>query len=559
MDHFFKITFIILVHLTFCSLLSKAEKTIPFINEADSLSYILMNSNLSVCERNVIFNKQGEKYLKDENYVKALDYFKYALKYADTCGDPDAKAEAFEKIADIYYSVNEYEKALPSYLDAIQQYYLAGKSEETIEILDDISNIYLDLKMYSNALKSLQISRKYYCNNPKKYQTQLISNSLNIGVVYGQQEILDSSLYFFKHALSDAKDEDTTIAYGGILNNIGAIYSKMEKNDTALKYYNEAYLLFQRIKYKKGIGISLGNIAYLDQKDKKYSEAIEKFLKAIKLLVEAKASYHLMNVYQNISDSYKNIGKYNEALVFNEKYLTLQDSIASSERINNLMETETKYKIAQKDNELKILEQQKLLIQQDNKIKETRQYFLIGGLVLFLFLGFLVYRNLRFSIKNIRLKEVLLSKEKQQLATELELKNKDLENYALRIVEKNEFLENLKKEIASLHGADEDIKRLLNISNSIRNTLTLDNETLELENKINQVYNGYMNKLDVKFPSLSKTDKRLSALMVLDLSSKDIASIMNITPESVKKGRYRLRKKLNLESEDDIANFLKSL
>jgi DNA-binding CsgD family transcriptional regulator/uncharacterized protein (UPF0305 family) len=187
------------------------------------------------------------------------------------------------------------------------------------------------------------------------------------------------------------------------------------------------------------------------------------------------------------------------------------------------------------------------------------QYFLAGGLVFFLILGFLVYRNLRFSIKNIQLKQVLLSKEKQHLATELELKNKDLENYALRIVEKNEFLENLKKEIASLHGADEDIKRLLNISNSIRNTLTLDSETLELENKINQVYNGFMNKLDERFPSLSKTDKRLSALMVLDLTSKDIASIMNITPESVKKGRYRLRKKLNLESEEDIANFLKSL
>jgi|GEM_PF-1642716 len=559
MGHFFKHSIFVIVPLIFGFLTTSANKATPFTNEADSLSYILSNSKLSVCERTAIFKKQGEKYQKEENFLKALDYYKYALKYADTCGNPNEKGIAYENIADIYYSVNEYEKALPSYLEAIQQFYLASKTENIIDILDDISNIYLDLKMYSNALKSLQISRQYYFNNPKKYQTQLMSNSLNIGVVYGQQGNLDSSLYFFKNALSDAKNEDTTIEYGGILNNIGAIYSKMEKNDTALKYYNEAYLLFQRIKNKKGIGISLANIAYLDQKDGNYSQAIEKFLKSIKYLVDANASYHLLNVYQNISDAYKNIGKYNEALLYNEKYLTLQDSIASIERINNLMETETQYKIAQKDNELKILEQQKLLIQQDNKIKETRQYFLIGGLVLFLFLGFLVFRNLRISIKNIRLKEVLLSKEKQHLATELELKNKDLENYALRIVEKNEFLENLKKEIAALHGADEDIKRLLNISNSIRNTLTLDNETLELENRINQVYHGFMNKLDEKFPSLSKTDKRLSALMVLDLSSKDIASIMNITPESVKKGRYRLRKKLNLESEEDIAVFLKAL
>lgn len=528
-------------------------------NEADSFNLVLTSSNVAVCECAKINNKQGEKYLKEEKYVQALDYYLYALNYADTCGDAYEKAFANEHIADIYYAVNEYEKALPSYLEAIQHYNQCSEIENSIDILDDISNIYLDLKMYPNAMKSLMLSRGYYLSNPEEYENQIVTNSLNIGVVYGEQGELDSSLFFFKNALSDARKMDTTIIYGGILNNIGAIYSKLEKNDTAFKYYNEAFLLFQRIKNKKGMGISLGNMAYLDQKAGKYADAIQKYLKSIEYIVEGNSPYHLLNIYQNLSDSYKNSGKYNEALVYNEKYLLLQDSIASSERVNSLMQTETQYKIAQKDNELKMLEQQKLLIQQDNKIKEIRQYFLLGGLALFLFIGILVFRNMRFSIKNIRLKQELLTKEKQQLASDLKLKNKDLENYALRIVEKNEFLENLKKEIAALHGADEDIKRLLNISNSIRNTLTIDSETLELENKINQVYHGFLNKLDDKLPLLTKTEKRLCTLMVLDLSSKDIASIMNITSESVKKGRYRLRKKLNLESEDDIATFLKAL
>jgi tetratricopeptide (TPR) repeat protein len=550
---------LIIVPLVLCSLSGFANKTTNINNEADSLNFILGNSKISTCEILRIFKKQGEKFQKEENYLKALDYYNYALNYSDTCADYYEKAQVLEKIADVYCEVNDYEKALPIYLEAIQQYNNVSKIENTFKILDNISNLYLDIGLYPNALYCLKLSRYFYLGHARNHITELMKNSLNIGVAYGQQNILDSSLYFFKNALHYADIKNSPIEYGGILNNIGAIYSKKEQIDTALKYYNEALFLFKKIEYKKGVGISLGNIAYINKKEKKYTEAIEKFLKSIQYLIEAKALYNLLVVYQDISETYKDAGKYNEALFYNEKYLSLQDSISSNERINNLMQTEMHYKIAQKDNELKILEQQKLLIQKENDIKEIRQYFLVGGLALFLFIGFLVFRNMRFSIRNIQLKQNLLAKEKQQLATDLELRNKDLENYAFRIVEKNEFLENLKKEIAALHGADQDIKRLLNISNSIRSNLHIDNEALELENKINEVYKGFMNKLDIKYPDLSKTEKRLCSLMVLDLSSKDIASILNIAPESVKKGRYRLRKKLNLESEEDISNFLKSL
>ena len=553
MSHKLKILVLIIVHSIFLNTNVFAINKSVFNNEADSLNYILVKSKISSCERVSIFNKQGEKNQKEKKYIKAIDYFKYALIYLDSCGNKFEKAQVYEHIADVYNYVNDYERALPLYFDAIKKYSLISKPKNIIHILDGLSSIYLNLEMFSNALYCLNFSQKYYIKNKKIFKNELSSNSLKIGVVYARKGNFDSSLFFFKRALSFISESDSSNTYGGILNNVGAIYSKMNKNDTASKYYNKAYLFFIRVGNKKGIGVSLGNIAYLDQKEKKYSAAVEKYLKAIKYLVDANASFDLLNIYQNLGDSYKIIGKYKEALIYNEKYLSLKDSIASTDRINNLMETETRYKIAEKDNELKILEQQKLIIQRDNKIKVIRQYYLIGCLILLLILGYFAFRNLKFSINNIKLKHKLLFKEKQQLATELELKN------ALRIAEKNEFLENLKKEITTIPSADENIKRLLNISNSIRSNLTIDSETLELEDKINQVYNGFFSKLDIKFPLLTKTEKRLCSLMILNLSTKDIASIMNISPESVKKGRYRLRKKLNLESDDDISNYLKSL
>ncbi|MPM36653.1 Photosystem I assembly protein Ycf3 [bioreactor metagenome] len=501
----------------------------------------------------------GIEALSDNDDVNALGYFNRALEFSDQCNDPERKADILVHLADIYYKANNYEKALQFYISSIHYYAVQAKTNKIIRSLDDISNIYLDLKMYPNALQGLYLSRKYYQGQRVPDERALMVNSMNIGVVYGQQEMTDSSLLYFNLALDLAEKLDSQIVLGGVLNNIGAVYSKLDSNELAMKYFNDALTCFERIHYDKGIGISLGNIGYIFQKQGNYNKASDLYLRSVEYLLDSKANYQLLNTYQNICDVFKLMGKFEAALRYNEKFLQLQDSIASADRVNKLIEIDMQNKISQKDNEVKILEQEKLISEKENKIRQIKQYLFIGGLGLALILGLLLLRNMRVSIRNIRLKQELLLSEKHQLATELKLKNKDIEFYALRIVEKNDFLENLNREIEALHGADEDFQSLMKITGAIRNSLNIDNETLELESKINAAYSGFMSRLEEKFPDLSKTDKRLCSLMVLGLTSKDIALIMKITPESVKKGRYRLRKKLNLESEDDIAGFLKTL
>lgn len=542
-----------------CSAFSAGQ--IPFLTEKNFINSdsLHLPPGLSVCESMNAWYQAGIDALSDNDDVNALGYFNRALEFSDQCNDPERKADILVNLADIYYKANNYEKALQFYISSIHYYAVQAKINKIIRSLDDISNIYLDLKMYPNALQGLYLSRKYYQGQRVPDERALMVNSMNIGVVYGQQEMTDSSLLYFNLALDLAEKLDSQIVLGGVLNNIGAVYSKLDSNELAMKYFNDALTCFERIHYNKGIGISLGNIGYIFQKQGNYNKASDLYLRSVEYLLDSKANYQLLNTYQNICDVFKLMGKFEAALRYNEKFLQLQDSIASADRVNKLIEIDMQNKISQKDNDVKILEQEKLISEKENKIRQIKQYLFIGGLGLALILGLLLLRNMRVSIRNIRLKQELLLSEKHQLATELKLKNKDIEFYALRIVEKNDFLENLNREIEALHGADEDFQSLMKITGAIRNSLNIDNETLELESKINAAYSGFMSRLEEKFPDLSKTDKRLCSLMVLGLTSKDIALIMKITPESVKKGRYRLRKKLNLESEDDIAGFLKML
>ena len=98
----------------------------------------------------------------------------------------------------------------------------------------------------------------------------------------------------------------------------------------------------------------------------------------------------------------------------------------------------------------------------------------------------------------------------------------------------------------------------------VKNTIALINRNLETdrftENYKNQlqIHYEFNNKLKEKFHDLTNSELKLCSLLRLNQSSKEISSLLNISPKSVDMKRYRLRKKLNIDSEKDIPEFLKN-
>jgi DNA-binding CsgD family transcriptional regulator len=70
---------------------------------------------------------------------------------------------------------------------------------------------------------------------------------------------------------------------------------------------------------------------------------------------------------------------------------------------------------------------------------------------------------------------------------------------------------------------------------------------------------NFYTKIRESFPGISPNDLKICALIKLNLSTKEMASILNISPDSVKTARYRLRKKLNLNTEDNLTGFIQAL
>lgn len=143
----------------------------------------------------------------------------------------------------------------------------------------------------------------------------------------------------------------------------------------------------------------------------------------------------------------------------------------------------------------------------------------------------------------------------EKLRSEVEAKNKELTTSTMGIVKKNELLNIVKHE---LHQEKDNpyVKKALQI---IDNSLS-DNSDWELfQEAFDNTDRDFLKKIKAVHPSLTPNDLKLCVYLRLNLSSKEIAPLLNISPRSVEIKRYRLRKKMNLEQAQNLTDYILTL
>lgn len=174
------------------------------------------------------------------------------------------------------------------------------------------------------------------------------------------------------------------------------------------------------------------------------------------------------------------------------------------------------------------------------------------------------------SIQTIREKEEehLREKEKseseiirlrnEKLRAEVSHKNAELASTTMHLVQKSEMLQNIKKDLSDLAGdGDEAVKkRVKQIQRLITEDVRLDKNWERFETHFDQVHENFFKNLRAKYPELTPKDQKLCAYLRMNLATKEIAPLLNISVRGVEISRYRLRKKLNLDSDTNLVSFI---
>jgi DNA-binding CsgD family transcriptional regulator len=255
----------------------------------------------------------------------------------------------------------------------------------------------------------------------------------------------------------------------------------------------------------------------------------------------------------------KQQGKYDEALKYAEEIQELKDTLATWEKERITKSLEVQFEVAEKDRQL-------IIVQEEKNIATLTNYILWGtiGFLTIIAIGIILF------LKKINKRDKLLIKTKeelekiteeqkklkeQQMQNEIEFKESQLSAMALQMAQKNELLIELKEKLESENNSSKD-NPLYKIINK---GLNQDKEWTDFNSYFESINKNFYSRLKQAYPEISPNDLKICALIKLNLSIKEMAEVLNIAPDSVKTSRYRLRKKLQLNSEENLTDFILNL
>ena len=191
---------------------------------------------------------------------------------------------------------------------------------------------------------------------------------------------------------------------------------------------------------------------------------------------------------------------------------------------------------------------------------ETLQIKILGIILLSVILVLIILNQKRKLSRNKN--RILQSQkemyEKEKIRSDLENKNRELAITTMYIVKKNEKLIQVRN---MMHELKENIlannkSRFLEILTSIDNDVKNQDNWESFELNFNLIHNNFIARFIEKYPTLSQNDVKICAYMRMNLSSKEIANLLSITPKSLETNRVRIRKRIKLDSSVYLGNYI---
>ncbi len=164
-------------------------------------------------------------------------------------------------------------------------------------------------------------------------------------------------------------------------------------------------------------------------------------------------------------------------------------------------------------------------------------------------------------IENARLDAERRAKQEKNLRLEQEmsLKNKELTTTTLLANQHNEVLVQIQKRLDELKGDKANqASAISQMKKLIRNNISFQNDWTHFKTHFDHVHPAFFQQLSERHPTLSQNDLRHCAYMRMRMSTKEIARMFNINPTSVQISRVRMKKKMNLDKETDLRQYVLS-
>jgi tetratricopeptide (TPR) repeat protein len=487
---------------------------------------------------------------------QAIPYGLQALELAQKLGDLHLLSEAHNTLG-IMYAIQGYsEKALYHFLQSMELTEHQKNPSRLAGLYNNIAGIY---KMQGDNRKALIYLKKAYQIDLQTGSAEAVKYWNNAGVIYKDLGLLDSAIYCYEMRLQIAEKEVQidSMRLAGLFQNLGRVYFLKKEYEKAINYYRETFAYIDHNANRSFEAQTLAGLAevYFDRKE--FSSAEENSLRALRIaeeenLLEIKES--TLNLLAKCAAAQK---KFESAFDYQWKHSAVRDSLSNRAKKRAIAEMQVRFETRQKEQELADVRQQ-------SEIRKRIIWLVvalstIGVLTLWLLYRQKKLRNRLLQQENEQLEQTRQNEEQinrlkqEKLTAELDFKNRELASLALHLTQKNEILQKISEELKSSSNGTASLQKL------VKGNLDMDGSWKNFQLHFEQVHPQFFKLLEQRFPELSDHEVKLCSYIKIGLSNKEIAQLFNINPSSVEMSRYRLRKKLNLEAEMQLNDFIRGI
>jgi len=504
-------------------------------------NYLLNHSNtkdIDILNYARLLNNKASVYTKMGYYDSAIVNFRESLEYREkNNAGPEYIAPTLLNIGGVCYKNENYNLAIRYFTDAIKLY---KNLDDKKRVASCYSNLGMASKALGDTLKAIE---------------------------------------YFEKSLKIRKPIDDIRGQIIVLNNLSSTFLQSNSLVKAKEYIIKALNLNKNERYKASLAITLQNMGTYYQKIGKNKQAIEYALKSLNIMKSSGSRSIYEDVYLLLSQAYESIGNYKMSLVYYKEQKLVHDSIFDAESRANYNKLQLELETTKKEKEIGFLKKERenrALEHQMLKNWQIATVLISLSIILLIAVIAISIYSKRKKDKQIHLqKEIVHRKENELSKSELEksklkeielqqsilYKSKQLSTHALHMMQKNTMLQEMQLDIKTLSKKAniEDKPDYNRINQQIKQSLRSQKDWDVFKLYFEDINKNFYQKLKEINPALTTNDHRLCALIKLNMTSKEMASVLNVAPNSIKSSRYRLKKKLGLDVEADLEEFVKGL
>lgn len=472
-----------------------------------------------------------------------------------------------EKYEPLEYAILLYSKALSSMSDgnyaeafrnatiALEKFEKIENQQFTTKTLITLGNIFPYIRNYNMAEHYYNLAAENVSPEQIEYY-QIYINQCRLLFLRGLPNQSIDSMIRFMPAIEDFDDPGlTATAYL----NLGSCYSNMNEMDRAYECYQIVSRTLENIDNSKLVIALHQNLGVYYSAQNDYQKAYLHYQKAKERAYNDDNPDQLSYALFSLSQVFEKLGAYDSAYHYLALYEELMAYLINNPNTIEVFQSYITMYMESSQNELTIAEQEILLKSRQMILITAFALFIIIVIIFLLIISNQKRKNMRQSalLKEIENKELSDKLQHEQEIQKLQLEKlesqvREITSYSLALSNKNHLLQQISDLTKSPGNMDK-------IEDVIKNNLNTDRDWNDFMLHFDKVHPRFFDALQKLNPQLTKNDLKLAAYIRIGMSTKQIAQILNLVPDSVKINRHRLKKKLNLATEDKLEDFLRSL